>query len=150
MRLPNKRPSGPERGSTFSHHQQSCHPQPTPTTGRGVFAGGTGPWLSLQASTTSSLCFGHHRRLPSSTRVAPVRKGAPSWLRTPCTAVLQLREWLWNQSQVHSRLVLQSSDHGLHPGRCLHASPSACSSPGRLLGLHLIPLQGCLSALLCL
>lgn len=113
---------------------QSCHPQPTQTTGRRVFAGGTGPRLSFQASTTPSLCFGHHRRLPSSTRVAPVQKGAPSWLQTPCTAALQLREWLWNRSQVHSRLVLQSSDHGLRPGRCLHASPSACSSLGRLLG----------------
>ena len=28
MRLPNKWPSGPERGSTFSHHHQSCHPSP--------------------------------------------------------------------------------------------------------------------------
>ena len=48
---------------------------------------------------------------------------------------LQLRMLFQNLHQVYSLLVLQSSCHGLGPGHCLHASPSACFFPGRVLGL---------------
>ena len=85
---------------------------------------------------------------PSSTRVASVQKGAPSWLQTPCTGSLQLREWLWNPSQVHSLLVLRVQTMASTLATASMPVPQLTSPRAISWVSHLIPLQGCLSALL--
>ena len=54
----------PKQMRTLGPRKRKCLPQITQPTGRRVFAGGAGPRLSLQTSTTSSLSFGHHQRPP--------------------------------------------------------------------------------------
>lgn len=124
----------PRKGKHLLAPYQSSCLQTTQPKGRRVFAGGTGPWLSVQASTTSSLCFGHHRSSPSSTRVASVQKDAPSWLQKPCTAATPAQEWLWNQSQAHSLLVLRVQTMTSALAAASMPDPQLASSLGRLLG----------------
>lgn len=85
---------------------------------------------------------------PSSTRVASVQKDAPSWLQKPCTAALQLREWLWNRSQAHSLLVLRVQTMTSALAAASMPDPQLASPRAGSWVSHLIPVQGCLSALL--